>query len=624
VKKEFELKREQGLLLNPHDSVFNTQTRISEMKQNTDNVTMAQHYYSETKTYYKPTGREVIDEFYDHGENGYTAKTFTYLAYQGFDLVNARTLDNETYMVRFDYHDPLTYDRFTYALYTATVLIVIWFLTNIAVAIYFSHTFLTPLEKMRKSRADLIRNSLVGFDDEGLLLKELFGDLIDDSAMIDASGDEISVMLTLQDRLDAFYTCLIKARSDHLTRVKVNFRQMLNTERIMNYFMRRDDVNAHAILPGLFDCKEIAHRFHRLSLPQNPERGQIIQDYMNAKHSFRSLKSILVNDIATEFFKAFCYQRGRNTINSLFFMMDVGWLHQAESSARSEADDFFSSLLSEPVNPADEPANPQLTHSGSSNSLGSPVERTEAEESVQGPGSPLKESDRPRHSHFAKDVERTNSSKVLSASQTKGIKRKDFPVTPVKIDRTDSFVGTHLASPVILKNAQLISPAQARPSSVRMQFLTKDGDSIAHFIYESYFGRKSLARHDTKRCALLGCSQLRDYVSLRDKEVVLFTPTMYNNLVAAVTKKFTSEVIPEFMESSSFQLMVYCLSMSHFFDEMNSRNKSATSKKPQEEVMDKDVDDPGQISGALVSGMWSACYTPHLQRDDESSATADD
>jgi len=603
VQKEFQIKRDKKLMLNPHDSEYSQISHVSIIKQNSESVTQAQHYYSDYRSTFKPTGREVCDDFYDHDYNGFAAKTYTYIAYSGFDLEKANLTDKESYMIRFDYHDPLTKIHFTYALYIVTAVIIVWVLTNVGVVLHFNKAFLVPLDNMRKARSELIKSSLAGLDDDGAVTKTLFGDMIDDSALIEANGDEITVMLTLQERIDAFYTNVIKSRSDDLARIKLNYRKQLCAEKVMNFFMRRDNDNIHAILPGMLSYDEISLRLRHVGINENSEHTEFFQNYVTAKRAFSSLKAILANNTAAEFFKAFCYQRGRTAINSLFFLVDVSWLHQVEASARSEAGDFFS-MFSGNASQAAGPVDPNSPSQRQSLRLaeGLDLQPTPAEDheqdSVHSFGETGSVENRPRHSHFAR---RESEVSMDAKANEETMKKKKA----ASLERSDSLMS--IGSPT--------SSTAALPVVNEVKFLTKSGPIIAHFIYDSYFGHKSLSHTDRKHCALLGCSKVHDYIKLRDKEAIVYSPNMYNNLVYAVNKKFQSEIIPIFAESSSFQMMVYCLSMTSFFEDNAVGSRKSVREEEEEHF---DYDDPVQANKALIHGLWPVCYASKKKHDDDS------
>jgi len=115
----------------------------------------------------------------------------------------------------------------------------------------------------------------------------------------------------------------------------------------MNIFMRRDDEALRAILPGLMDPNELVRHYRRANIVVHTPEGRQINKFVTAKRAFRSLKSVLNNSVATQFFKAFCIQRGRSSINSFFFLMDVSWLHQVESGDRNDQDDFLSAMFAD-------------------------------------------------------------------------------------------------------------------------------------------------------------------------------------------------------------------------------------------------------------------------------------
>jgi len=154
--------------------------------------------------------------------------------------------------------------------------------------------------------------------------------------------------------------------------------------------------------------------------------------------------------------------------------------------------------------------------------------------------------------------------------------------------------------------------AQAGPA-----FVSPSGENIAHFIYESYFGRKSLAQRDLKHAALLGCSQVADYLTLRDGgSNVVFTPVMFNNLLAAVVKKFSNDVIPQFIDSPMFQVLVCCLIEANYF--------TKSEKTRQQRALDEEV--VAKRSNVLVNSVWQTCYVTkmHKVEDHDASSSSDE
>ena len=106
-------------------------------------------------------------------------------------------------------------------------------------------------------------------------------------------------------------------------------------------------------------------------------------------------------------------------------------------------------------------------------------------------------------------------------------------------------------------------------------------DGIAHFIYDSYFGSKSLAQRVLKHSVPLGCSRIPEYLT-------------------------RSCVVSS--------LSVYCLILTNHF------NKSA---RRHQRVIDGEI--IAKRSYVLVNGFWQACYVTKMQTadDDESSSSSD-
>jgi len=91
-----------------------------------------------------------------------------------------------------------------------------------------------------------------------------------------------------------------------------------------------------------------------------------------------------------------------------------------------------------------------------------------------------------------------------------------------------------------------------------------------------------------------------------------FSPIMYDNLVTAVTKKFTTEILPQFLNSISFQIMVYALRVTGFFD--NQEKKDESTKGESKNTNDET---PLLAGDDLLRSMWQACVNIHRKDDDE-------
>jgi len=630
-EKEFAVKKEKGLVLNAVD-IDRTNPMIPVMKTDTGKETLRQDYYSSKKNRYTPSDRWICDPFYDHGDDDdFISKTTTYLSYSMFDLEKIQQVNDTTYMFRFDYHDPLTKKYVSIINIVVIIFCILWAITCIAVFLYFDIQFLHPLDSMRKMREDLIKTALAGLDDDGGMAKELFGDLTDDTALIQANGDEISVMLTLQDRMDALYSRVINDRTEDLNRLRRNTLNEMNALRIMNIFMRRDDESLRAVLPGLMDPNEMARHFRRTTLNVRSQKGESwLEDLADAKHTFRTLKAVLSNQIAAQYFKAFCTQRGRSSVNSFFFLMDVSWLHQIESGARDEKEDFLSAMFSDsvPGSPASmSPRSPYLCLKNSDDGMG-----VSSDVIVSPEASAIDlqlcqpDPNRPHHSHFAKKGGSGNPSRSSSMSgdspqsvspiiqeekKDDDDKKPKVPKLPIAATK-NSASAQSLPSP-----GGPLSPGS--PGKGATQFLTTAGDGIARFIHECYFGRKSLAQHDMRHAALLGCSQIPDYLTLRDKEKISYSPTMYDNLVTAVTKKFTTEVLPQFLNSVSFQVMALSLMLTGYFDKKNNKSETPKAENTQNQEVNPDFSlDP------ILKGMWQAAKSGKQEKDEKADEDDDD
>jgi len=610
-RNEFNLKRKKKHIMNPVDVSVDTATFFAQVLTDSGNWTTSIDYYSNKVKSFPTCDRQYCDPYYNHGEDGIASKSRTYLTYSTFNPELLGQDDSDTVMLRFEYHDPHVQSVYGGVKFIVAVVAVLFFLTLLGVFLYFDIQFLRPLDGMRKVREDLIKTALSGLDDDGVKAKDLFGDLIDDEALIKANGDEISVMMTLQHRMDALYSSVIDERVDELNRLRSVARGEQNALRVMNLFMRRDDEALRIVLPGLIDPNEMARRFRRTTLTVRQQKGENwMDDLANAKHAFRTLKAVLGNYIAAQYFKAFCTQRGRSSLNSLFFLMDVSWLHQVESGARDDGDDFLSAMFSDSVSPSPasmSPRSPYLCLKNSDDGMGLSSDLlVSAESSAVDLHLPQADPSRPHHSHFAKSRNNNNGSRSDSPSSpipgsetpdeekdNKNNKTK-VPKLPIAAMKATGSTPSGSGSPGSMSPS---SPARNAP-----QFLTKIGDGIAHFIHESYFGRKSLAQHDMRHAALLGCSQIPDYLTLRDKEKVVYSPTMYDNLVTAVTKKFTSEVLPQFLNSLSFQVLVRSLMITGFFKKTGKDKNAASAAEAEKVEVNPDV--PVFEKDSILKYMW--------------------
>jgi len=549
VREEFQAGRDRKIVMNPAAAAIDTFTYVvTYTLGDSGNWTRSQNYENKRKAKYVESSRQICDPFYDHGGDDFVSKTVTYLNYATFNYKTFGQDDSQTILVRFDYHNPLTVVAYHTVNIVVAILSIIWVLTLFGVFLYFNVQFLVPLDRMRKVREDLIKSALSGLEDDEEALakaKDLFGDLTDDQALIRANGDEITVMLTLQDRMDGLYSSIIGKRLAELDRFRTASRRGLGALRVMNLFMRRDDEGLQTVLPGLLGPSEIVRYFRRTALTVREQKNSYLEELTNARHVFRTLKAVLNNSISVQYFKAYCTLRGKSCANSFFFLMDVSWLHQIETGARQDGDDFLSAMFSDSVS-----ASPRTPGRSDKVSIASDIPASNANV-VEASLADL-EPNRPRHSHFA----RSDSQKKTPQSAEKD---NDGQTSAKK-------VVPKLALSKI-KGSAAEASSDPNPSAKKdvPPFLTKIGEGIAHFIHDCYFGNKSLARIDPHHSALLGCSQIPDYLALRDKEDCVYYPSMYDNLATAVTKKFTSEVLPSFLNSVTFQIMVRSLLITDYF-----------------------------------------------------------
>jgi len=613
---QFKNSKEKHLTLNPTDFDIDLATFTSVISVNSTSVTLEQDYLAEKMGSYVEiqSDRAVCDAYYDHTVENFGLMESTCAVYKTFDFKKGHT-DDETIAFRFEYHAPVTNRLMVSANMLVILLCVLFVVINICVFLYFNCVFLIPLDHLRVMRAQLIKSILSGFEDDAMM-KDLFGDVIDDSTLIEANGDEITVMLTLQDRMDALYSNIINSKIEEVNQARSVTRNELCALRLMNLFMRRDDEGLRAILPGLLDPDEI-NRYRRTNIVLHAaDDGGMLNKIAIAKRAFRSLKAVLNNTISTQFFKAFCIQRGRVSVNSFFFLMDVSWLHQVESGENNDQDDFLFAMFSDSVAPS-----PGMTpvlgvsksmsgrFSPSGSLLTTPESSTLDLHSQPDP-------DRPHHSHFAK----SKGSGVSNSSSPSSVSQSPAPEPSVQEEEAKSPPRTPRMP--VAKNSNSPSAAPLRPTN-ETQFSSKISDGIAHFIHESYFGAKSIAKRDLRHAALLGCSHVPDYLQMRDNKDIVFHPAMFDNLVTAVTKKFTAEVLPQFHNSVSFQVMVYALAITGFFDE--DQHKDSAPKEEDGQAKEKM---PLLKGDNLLKGLWEACSNSNggkdkKKEDVESSSDSD-
>jgi len=605
MDEQFQTKKAKKLTLNLAEYEVDPDMKIGVASVESSIVTLEQDYYAEAVSRYslKQSDRAICDSFYDHRYYPDGMMETASLVYKTFDF-DKGVNDDETVAFRFEYHDPITSASMIYANMMVIVLCLIFALVNLCIFLYFNCVFLVPLDRLRRARAELIKNTLSGLEDDNVT-KELFGDIVDDSALIEANGDEITVMLTLQERMDALYSNIIKSKIEEVNSARSVIRSELCALRVMNIFMRRDDEALRAILPGLMDPSELVRHYRRANIVVHTPEGRQINKFVTAKRAFRSLKSVLNNSVATQFFKAFCIHRGRSSVNSFFFLMDVSWLHQVESGDRNDQGDFLSAMFSD--SGAASPTSPLLPTSfdkaQSSDLLSSTTSSTE---DLLAPRS---DSARPHHSHFARSRSSSSLDEQEQSQHAPDSPKKESP----KIEEEKAKGVVKIPKMPIAKNPS--PPSSPIKAANVPQFSSKLSDGIAHFIQECYFGPKSLAQRDLRHAALLGCSQVPDYIQLRDKKDVVYSPIMFDNLVTAVTKKFTMEVLPQFHNSVAFQVMVYALTLTGYFE-----GQGESSSKEDEESM------PQFLEDEVLKGMWLACVSsgPDAKKDEEDSSSDSD
>jgi len=630
-REEFNFKQKnKDLILSPVNATVNQTNYVVTLHDDTGRLSLKQVYYTRTGDYNAVVSdRQVCDPFYEHDKE-FVSQSSVYLTYSTFNFNTLQQDDTDTVMLRFDYHNPRAKGAHRNVTIVVAVLIPIWFIAIFCTFLYFDHQFLSPLDQMRKLREDLIKTAIAGLDDDENKARELFGDLVDDEALIKANGDEITVMRTLQERVDLLYTDAINTRTAELSHMRSVARSEMHALRVMNLFMRRDDESLRIVLPGLMEPFEMNRRVHAAAaiVVRGQKTDPWIEDLASAKHAFRSLKAVLGNPIAAQYFQAFCTQRGRSSVNSLFFIMDVSWLHQAESGCRGD-DDFLSAMFSDSVSSTPATARtPGVLKSNEPGVVGLSTDLlAAANDSNPDLLLPEHEPSRPHHSHFAKSHSAAGGSagSRSSVSSDSIPKKIDFPSANSSAD--NSAANSRVKVPKLPVAG--IRPAQSEiPSPGRSnvpQFVSKIGESIARFIHESYFGKKSLAQHDMRHAALLGCSQIPDYLNLRDKDKIVYSPVMFDNLVTAVTKKFTTEVIPQFLNSLPFQVMVRSLLITGYF---KKGEKAQEHKEEQVDENGKPI--PAFKRDSILRWMWligkgigKKANKKDEDEDDESSSSDD-
>ena len=565
---------------------------------------------------YQPSEREQCPAAAAEEPERNPSKTVAYARVAVADPTG--TLDADTaLLVRFDYPNPRYMHLTSFLWAMSGAFVVMWVLIYAFIYALFECMFLRPIARLRDSRAALIKKTLAALEDNGVVSKELFTAVVDDQALLDAKGDVITVVRTLQQRTDAIYARIIDSRRDELVHARALNQNALAALRLMNLFLRREDDALHALLPGLLASDEIARRFRRTTIISRARKGELFYEVMAAQRRFRTLKAVLSNTTATQFFKAFCLQCGRSTLNSLFFLMDVSWLHEVETSASAADSDFLAAMLADPASPlasprASPPATAAATPTGAAADEGallcSPRSGT---------------LDRPHFSHFASsspptlpasppiDADAsaaTTTTDSAAAPAGAGEKRKRPPRLQLPLQQSP--LTTPVDPPLVSPRSRLLSPRGSPVPATR--FCTRLGEAIARFVHESYFGPRSLAQRDRRHAALVGCSQVADYLRLRDNANTVYRPDMYNALVAAVTKKLTADVLPLFLRSVAFQVLVFVLALSTSSDPAAAPVATVTAADP-----DAPAPAPALESDTVLRSMWPLCRETATKGFDE-------
>ena len=572
---------------------------------------------------YKPSEREQCPA--DEVRGRLVSKTVAYARVAVADPTGTLGAD-AALLVRFDYPNPRYMGLTGFLWVMAGAFIVMLVLIYAFMYALFECMFLRPIARLRDSRAALIKKTLAALEDNGVVSKELFTAVVDDQALLDAKGDVITVVRTLQERTDAIYARIIDSRRDELVCARALNHNALAALRLMNLFLRRDDDALHALLPGLLAADEVARRFRRTTIISRARKGELFYEILAAQRRFRTLKAVLSNTTATQFFKAFCLQCGRSTLNSLFFLMDVSWLHEVETTASAADSDFLAAMLADPASPL---ASPRASPPATAAPAATPPAADEGALLCSPRSGTL---DRPHFSHFASsspptlpasppaDADTTASAATSGGGgggdADGGDKRQRPP--RLQLPLPQSPLTTPADPPLVSPRARLLSPRGSPVPAAR--FGTRLGEAIARFVHESYFGRGSLAQRDRRHAALVGCSQVADYLRLRDNANVVYRADMYNALVAAVTKKLTADVLPLFLRSVAFQVLVFVLALSTSTDPAAPPAATVPGADP-------DAPAPALQRDTVLRTLWPLCHetaAKDLNEDDDEEEDEED
>ena len=586
---------------------------------------------------YEPSAREQCPAGEQRG--GLVSKTVAYARVAATDPTGTLGAD-AALLVRFDYPNPRYMALMGFLWLMSAAFVLLWLLIYGFIYALFECMFLRPIARLRDSRAALIRKTLAALEDNGVVSRELFLAVVDDRALLDARGDTITVVRTLQARTDAIYARIIASRRAELAAARALNHNAAAALRLMNLFLRRDDDALRALLPGLLAADEVARRYRRTTIIARARKGELFYELLAAQRRFRTLKAVLGNTTATQFFKTFCLQCGRTTLNSLFFLMDVAWLHEVETTASPADSDYLAAMLADPA------SSPLASPRASPASSASPTIPVEENALLCSPRSgPLAE--RPRFSHFASSptaaapsspptlpssppssppVDSTAVGDGNTAEDGTGgkhgknkNKKQQYRTLQVQLPLPQSPMATPAEAPLLSPRALLLSPRTSPMPATR--FGTRLGEAIARFVHESYFGRHSLAQRDRRHAALVGCSQVPEYLRLRDNANTVYRPDMYNTLVAAVTKKLTADVLPLFLRAPVFQVLVFVLALGTSTDPLAA--PVATPAGPAAD--DDSAPAPALHSDTVLRNMWPLCRetaAKDVDEDDEEESTS--
>jgi len=411
----------------------------------------------------------------------------------------------------------------------------------------------------------------------------------------DIDGDEIKICTALAKYLGTLQQSKVQEELNTLYELQDQNRILLDTYRLVNMFVGREDDEIKGFLPGLVDNSQ--ENMKRSTLRQMMN-GALV---MKKPVEFKTLKQILSNSIATLVFKAYCRRCGLDAYQSFMFLIDIVWLRCIELGAIDKVQDFASVA-------ARDNDKTRLMFSGLdapdelSDDTGSVIGLVGQHERTSSFGSDSTNSQRrslpPNGVDGVDSIPRETSKRSFFKSRNNvGVDttRQSLPMSPLASPTAGQ--GSPLGSPIIGPSSPRFNRKQIAfskqlawtPESttdfqkslsslppiggdslveksmvnihdpmdrVKVLFQTEMGKAFAKTMYQAYFGEKSLAQRYKGKSALLGCGKSKEYKMLRDSQEVVLTPKILETLAENVTKRLNADVLSKFQQSFMYKVVV--------------------------------------------------------------------